>query len=96
MAIDFTITFTFKTCKGTETFARFAVGNNRETAYDIFQKLKGSDVVNEDNVLYIDFVEINQGLPTNLKMLSCTLPELEANCGIITKELFRHHNFDEG
>jgi hypothetical protein len=95
VAVEFFISFTFKTSNGTETFAKFAIGNDRDEAYRIFKKLKGSDKVDEKNVLSLDFFEIEKGLPKNLKVLSCTLPQLQENCGIITKELFRHHNFDD-
>jgi len=94
MATEFYITFTLKTCNGTETFARFELGNDREAAYNIFKKLKGSHVVDNDNILYIDFFETEEGLPKNLKVLSCTLPQLQENCGFITKELFKHHIFE--
>jgi len=95
MALEFFISFTFKTFNGTETFARFAIGNDRDAAYRIFKGLKGSHTVDEKNVLSLDFFEIEKGLPKNLKVLSCTLPQLQENCGIITKELFRYHNFDD-
>jgi len=95
MALEFFISFTFKTFNGTETFARFAIGNDRDAAYRIFKRLKGSHTVDEKNVLSLDFFEIEKGLPKNLKVLSCTLPQLQENCGIITKELFRYHNFDD-
>lgn len=94
MATEFYITFTLKTCNSTETFARFEIGNNREAAYNIFKKLKGSHIADNDNMLYIDFFETEKGLPKNLKVLSCTLPQLQENCGIITKELFIHHIFE--
>ena len=95
MAVEFFISFTFKTCNGTETFARFEIGNDRDEAYGIFKRLKGSHTIDEKNVLSLDFFEIEKGLPKNLKVLSCTLPQLQENCGIITKELFRYHNFDD-
>lgn len=95
MDTQFFISFTFKTCNGPETFARFTLGNDRDAAYSIFKKLKGFHMVDENNVLSVDFFEIEKGLPKNLKVLSCTLPQLQENCGIITKELFRYHNFDD-
>lgn len=95
MEAEFFIAFTFKTCNGPETFARFAVGSDRDEAYTIFEKLKGSYQVDENDVLSLDFFEIEKGLPKNIKVLSCTLSQLQENCGIITKELFRHHNFDD-
>ena len=92
---QFYITFSFNTCEGYKTFAKFFIGNNREIAYAIFKKLKGSDEVNEINILYLDFIETWEGLPTNLKVKSCTLQELSENCSIITKELFKFDHLEE-
>ena len=94
MDTQFYITFSFKTCEGYKTFAKFFIGNNREIAYAIFKKLKGSDEVNEMSVLFMDFIETWEGLPKNLKVKSCTLQELSENCGIITRELFKFANLE--
>jgi hypothetical protein len=94
MNTRFYIMLTLKTHKGLETFANFFIGNNRERAYDIFRQLKGTDKVNEKNVLYIDFMETSGGLPVNINMISCTLDQLAENCKLITKELFKLANFD--
>ena len=75
-------------------FAKFFLGNNREIAYAIFKKLKGSDEVNEMSVLFMDFIETWEGLPKNLKVKSCTLQELSENCSIITRELFKFANLE--
>lgn len=74
---------------------KFFIGNNREVAYAIFKKLRGSDEVNEANVLYLDFIESWEGLPKNLKVKSCTLQQLSENCRIITKELFKFGNLEK-
>jgi hypothetical protein len=89
MDTQFYITFSFKTNEDYKPFAKFFIGNNREIAYAIFKKLNGSDEVNEMNVLYLDFIETWEGLPKNLKVKSCTLPELSENCRIIARELFK-------
>lgn len=94
MDTQFYITYNLKTSKGPESFAKFFIGNNRQEAYHIFQKLKGTDTVNENNMLFVDFMEINQGLPVNLKMITCSLNQLGENCKIITKELFRLSNLE--
>ena len=94
MDTQFYITFSFKTTEGYKQFAKFFIGNNREIAYAIFKKLKGSDEVNEMSVLFMDFIETWEGLPKNLKVKSCTLRELAENCSIITKELFKFANLE--
>jgi hypothetical protein len=91
---QFYITFSFKSCQDHKTFAKFFIGNNREVAYAIFKKLKGSDEVNDLNFLYLDFIETSEGLPKNLKVKSCTLQQLSENCSIITKELFKFDNLE--
>ena len=94
MDTQFHIAFSFKIYGGYKTFAKFFIGDNREIAYAIFKKLKGSDEVNEINILCLDFIETWDGLPKNLKVKSCTLQQLSENCGIITKELFKFDNLE--
>ena len=91
---QFYIAFSFKTSEDYKPFAKFFLGNNREIAYAIFKMLKGSDDVNEMNVLCLDFIETWEGLPKNLKVKSCTLQELSENCSIITRELFKFANLE--
>jgi len=94
MNTQFYIAFSFKANEDYKSFAKFFIGNNREIAYAIFKKLKGSDEVNEMSVLFMDFIETWEGLPKNLKVKSCTLQELSENCSIITRELFKFANLE--
>lgn len=94
METQFYITLTLKTVRGPEGFAKFFIGNHRERAYAIFQKLEGMHEVSEMNVLYIDFMETKMGLPVNLDVITCTLNQLAENCRIITKELFKLENLE--
>ena len=89
METQFYILFSLKTGKETENFARFFIGNNRKHAYRIFHRLKGTNDVNDKNILWMEFTETKEGLPFNLKMMSCNLDQLAENCKIITKELFK-------
>ena len=93
METQFYIRFTLKTHHGWESFAKFFIGNNRQKANVIFNKMKGMEV-SEKNVLQIDFIETVGGLPINLKMLTCTLDQLAENCKLITKELFKLKNLE--
>lgn len=88
MKTQFFIALNIKTADGPETISRFRIGNNLEQARQIFYLLKGDDTVTEATILYMDFMEMKDGLPVNLKMISCTLDQLAENCKIITKELF--------
>jgi hypothetical protein len=94
METQFYILLTFKTERGLESFAKFFVGNNRERAVAIFEKLRGKREISEKDVLFIDFMETIEGLPFNLDCISCTLGELAENCATITKEVFISQNLD--
>lgn len=94
METQFYILLTMKTVKGTETFAKFFIGNHREWAYTLFQQLKGSEEADENNILFLDFMETKEGLPLNLKMKSCTLDQVVENCKLITKEMFKLNNLE--
>ena len=94
METQFYITFTLKTGKGLESFAKFFIGNNRERAYSIFRKLEGVHDVHENYVLFVDFMETREGLPINLNVITCTLDQLARNCRTITKELFKSENLE--
>ena len=78
-----------KTASGFENVGNFCIGDNRVEAQAIFNKLKGTPEVNEKCILQLDFVETKEGLPFNLKIISCTLEGLAENCKTITKEVFR-------
>ena len=96
METTFSITFSFKSYQGVDCFGRFFIGNDRDRASEIFQQLKGEVDVKETDVLFVDFVEAIEGLPTNLKIKSCTLAQLGENCKIITKEVFKLNNIEGG
>ena len=93
MLTQFYIELRLKTGAGWESFAKFFIGNDRQKAYALFKKLHGMEA-NEKNVLQLDFIESVEGLPVNLKMLSCTLDQLAENCKCITKELFKLKNLE--
>lgn len=92
METAFYIELNIKTPNGFQLFGKYYLGNNRATATEVFNKLKGSSQVNENNVLQLDFIEKVKGLPVNLQVLSCTLSELSENCSLITREVFKMHN----
>lgn len=92
METKYYILLSMKTYNGPESFAQFFIGNNREAAYTLFSKLKGTTEATEGNVLYIDFMETLNDLPLNLKLITCNLEELAENCKLITKEVFKQRN----
>lgn len=91
----FFIVVNLKSGKGYESYAKFFLGKSRKSAEAIFEKLKGSKDVSEKSILQLQLTEIDEGLPLNIHLLSCTLEELAENCKIITKELFKHLNLEK-
>jgi hypothetical protein len=89
MAKQFHIAFNMRTTQGWETFAKFFIGTSEEEAKNLFSLLKGTADIQGDYPLTIDFIEMQKGLPVNLRMINCTLSQLAENTKIITKELFR-------
>ena len=85
----FSIILNTKTAGGVEIIGKFFIGNNPRTADKIFRSLKGNDEMSDKTVLSLELMETVNGLPVNIKMISCTLEELSENCRIITKEVFK-------
>lgn len=92
MKTAFYIDLSLKTPTGPEPYARFFIGNDRKKANELFDRLIGNDQVQDTDMLYLDFMEMQQDLPLNLKMISCTLEQLCENCKIITRGLFQLAN----
>jgi len=91
----FYIILNIKTADGVESVGKFFIGNDPYTANKIFQGLKGSGKVDEKTMLSLELTESVNGLPVNIKMISCTLEELAENCRIVTKEVFKVLNMKE-
>jgi len=95
MGRSFRIRFTIRTTKGFEPLCDFYIGSNPDTALSIFAQMEGHDQAGEADILQLDFMELGDGLPVNLKIKHCTLPQLTANCRTITKEVFKYRNLTE-
>ncbi|HLF45929.1 MAG TPA: hypothetical protein VI548_05870 [Chitinophagaceae bacterium] len=90
----FYIVLNLKTSKGFESFGKFYIGNNRKTANSIFKSLAGNKDVNEKDILLMELMETVDGLPLNIRAITCSLAELAENCKIITKEIFKFFNLN--
>ncbi|MEP7375276.1 MAG: hypothetical protein ABI675_17885 [Chitinophagaceae bacterium] len=86
------IAISIQTCDGPQRFGRFEIGQDKEAAQQLFKKLKGSPEVNLKDMLYIEFMELVNGLPVNLDVLTCDLQELGTNTMLISQEIFRLAN----
>jgi hypothetical protein len=89
METTFYILLHLKTVDGHENFGKFYMGNNKIAADNIFRQLKGNPDVTDQCGLHLEYMEMRDNLPFNIKLLSCTLDQLTENCKIITKEIFK-------
>ena len=96
METTFYINISIRTSGGPRRIGRFELGDDRDAAVQLFKKLKGSPEVDAKDMLYIEFMELVNGLPVNIDMLTCDLQELGTNCMLITQEVFRLKNLKVG
>lgn len=91
----FYIELNLKTLKGFERYACFDLGSNRNFAVTLFSELEGEASADEAGVLHMDLVEKRNGLPVNVRVISCTVDQLSRNVKHITREIFKSFNLDE-
>ena len=96
MAKEFTIRFTLKTVDGFVPFCDFYLGSDPKMARSVFSQLEGNDEVSNSDILQVDLVELQDGLPFDVKIKHCTLPEMGRSCCFIAKELFKYRNLGQG
>jgi hypothetical protein len=92
MNSSFYIHISIQAQDGPQSIGRFELGTDRDAANSLFKKLKGSPEVNLKDLLYIEFMEMTKGLPSNIDILTCDLQQLGTNVMLITQELFRLAN----
>jgi hypothetical protein len=93
MQSSFYIDISIQTHEGPKKFGCFELGCDRESARELFKKLKGSPAIDSKDMLYIELMETVNGLPVNLDILTCDLQQLGINTMLITQEVFRLSNF---
>lgn len=95
METQFYILLSLKTAKGFVDYGQYFFGDVREAAYDLFDQMKGSNIITDAALLHIDLMETVDGLPVKIKTICCTLDELGVNCKLIAREIFRLKNLEE-
>lgn len=95
METQFYILLSLKTPQGFSNYGQYFFGNDRQSAYGLFQQLRGSEQLKEGCLLHIDLMEIVNELPVKIKTICCTLEQLGSNCKLIAREIFRLKNLEE-
>lgn len=88
MNTQFFISLTLLTPEGPQSFAQFSLGDDKAYALQIFNNLQGIES-NAPGVLQLEFMELRDGLPVNIKWKDCTLDQLSCNCKYLAKEAFK-------
>jgi hypothetical protein len=95
METQFYILLSLKTPQRFADYGQYFFGNDREAAYELFRRLKGSEDLKDNCLLHIDLMETVDELPVKIKTICCTLEELAFNCKLIAREIFRLKNLEE-
>lgn len=95
MDSTFYIVLNMRTPAGFETYGRFELGGDRSFAGQLFSRLKGTTSIHDTDILHMDLMELKEGLPINVSVVSCTADEIAANCKLVTKEIFKRINLDD-
>ncbi|WP_428327843.1 hypothetical protein [Mucilaginibacter sp.] len=90
METNYQISLHIKTPAGFETYGNFDLGKDREQAMAIVEQFKGTDDLSEQSILYMDFTEVQNGIPLPVRILHCTLDDIAHNVRIITRDLFKN------
>jgi hypothetical protein len=95
MRTAFYVILRLRTIDGFESYGSFDLGDDREFAYRTFRQLKGRELPQETDILHMDLMETKEGLPVNLRVVSCTAEEIAANVKCITREMFKLLNLEK-
>jgi len=95
MNTEFFISLTLLTPEGPQSFARFTLGEDKQYAVSVFNSLQGTTESDSPGVLQLEFTELSNGLPVNIKLKDCTLEELSWNCKYLTKEAFKRAGMND-
>jgi hypothetical protein len=92
MKTQFDIVLSLKTPQGFVDYGQYFIGTDREVAWALFDKLKGSRSLIDRALLHFDLMETENEVPVSVRTLYCTLDELGWNCKQIAREVFRLKN----
>lgn len=95
MKSKFLIVFNVRTAEGFVRFGAFELGVDRASMEELYKTLEGREPEGEEGFLHLDLVEMRQGLPVSLHVLSCSAAELGRNVSAISRQVFRWKNLDE-
>lgn len=91
----FLIYLNIKTPSGFEPYVTYNIGEKREVAKTIFDKLKGSTDISGTTLFTMDFIEMKDGVTLPINILDCTFDDIVFNTRLITREIFKYLNLEK-
>jgi len=96
MENTFAITITLKLKEKNLSYGKFVLGNDKIEATDIFCMLQGKTELTNACSIQMELIENVTNLPVPLGTIFCNLEELKENVALISKEVFRIAQLEEG
>jgi hypothetical protein len=96
METTYEISLNLKARKAIESYGSFFIGRDEQFARRLYTSLQGDDQVSLDSVITIDLIKRENGIPFPLALRHCSYEQLATNVKLITKELFKHTNLENG
>ena len=79
-----------------ETYGCFKLGSSEAFAFSLYKSLRGNEEILPDSVITIDLIKRENMLLYPMGMLHCDYEQLAENVKIITREMFKKLNLDDG
>lgn len=78
------------------SYGKFILGADKNFALNIFNQFKGSRDPLSHYCLQIELLQNVAGLPVPIDVLRCSLPDLNENISLLSKEIFRIAQLEDG
>ena len=96
METTFSITVTLNLKKKKLPYGKFSLGRDRTSSMEIFAMLKGKSGDGHACSIQMELSQEIAGLPVPISMIHCNLEELKENVAVISREIFRIAQLEEG
>lgn len=96
METAFSITVTLNLKHKKLPYGKFSLGRDKVSSMEIFSMLKGRDGSEHSCSIQMDLTQEITGLPVPIGMIHCSLEELKENVSVISREIFRIAQLEEG
>ncbi len=96
MDTTFSIAVTLNLKKKKLPYGKFSLGREKASSMEIFSMLKGKNENGHSCAIQMELSQEIAGLPVPISMIYCSLEELKENVAVISREIFRIAQLEEG